>query len=583
MASVLREPGSNKSRGFGFITFDTVEATNNALGSQHHIIDGRKVEVKLAVPKSKMDEDDALLGNNNMMGAGDRYNNNNSNNDVENQPRMINPNLQSARATRSISITSNTSSTVKSSIKPNNNNNNNNNNATVTKARLPTTQSMPSIVSKVNPGFMSPVADVSAYNTNSSNNNPFNLDSEFQKKPKILSTPLSPASSINTEYDRYPRNHPSLLSPSGSVSQNFNGFSLPTPKFRSLSIDSQQQQQQMTQGPIVENKIFVGGLLYATTRESLRQYFEKYGTIESAEVIYNKETKKSRGFGFVIFKDHSSLEKVLKEQDDVGYHKVDGKEVEIKYCVARQESPARNMFSERILSTPIVDRSSSAQNQAMYTNSVPRNNNGNGFMSPPMAATMLSARALDFNQSAIKYPLHRSMSESHFGYASTGNQQDISAPVNDIIYDSYPDQTFNPNDTMMYQPFHHQNQFIQNGNFFVPPNQHYMPYQNNAYNAPNMNQPPGGYFSPIAQHPGSMRQPVSSDLENQYVHQMVENKNQNMLGSKFGVGVADNGVTSFNHKSSFNRWGSDTDDLLPSSLGDEFDHFANIDKLLDDE
>ena len=48
-------------------------------------------------------------------------------------------------------------------------------------------------------------------------------------------------------------------------------------------------------------KIFVGGLPYHTTDESLRMYFAVYGDIEEAVVITDRQTGKSRGYGFVSF------------------------------------------------------------------------------------------------------------------------------------------------------------------------------------------------------------------------------------------------------------------------------------------
>lgn len=46
-------------------------------------------------------------------------------------------------------------------------------------------------------------------------------------------------------------------------------------------------------------KIFVGGLPYHTTDQSLREYFDKFGEIDEAVVITDRQTGKSRGYGFV--------------------------------------------------------------------------------------------------------------------------------------------------------------------------------------------------------------------------------------------------------------------------------------------
>lgn len=46
-------------------------------------------------------------------------------------------------------------------------------------------------------------------------------------------------------------------------------------------------------------KLFVGGLPYHTTDKSLREHFAVYGEIEEAVVITDRQTNKSRGYGFV--------------------------------------------------------------------------------------------------------------------------------------------------------------------------------------------------------------------------------------------------------------------------------------------
>lgn len=48
-------------------------------------------------------------------------------------------------------------------------------------------------------------------------------------------------------------------------------------------------------------KLFVGGLPFATTDEELADAFSQYGTVASAKVITDRETGRSRGFGFVEF------------------------------------------------------------------------------------------------------------------------------------------------------------------------------------------------------------------------------------------------------------------------------------------
>lgn len=56
-----------------------------------------------------------------------------------------------------------------------------------------------------------------------------------------------------------------------------------------------------TQKDTTYTKIFVGGLPYHTTDASLRKYFEVFGDIEEAVVITDRQTGKSRGYGFVSY------------------------------------------------------------------------------------------------------------------------------------------------------------------------------------------------------------------------------------------------------------------------------------------
>ena len=52
-------------------------------------------------------------------------------------------------------------------------------------------------------------------------------------------------------------------------------------------------------------KLFVGGLPFSTTDDELAAAFADFGTVASAKVITDRETGRSRGFGFVEFEDDS--------------------------------------------------------------------------------------------------------------------------------------------------------------------------------------------------------------------------------------------------------------------------------------
>ena len=58
----------------------------------------------------------------------------------------------------------------------------------------------------------------------------------------------------------------------------------------------------------MSRKLFVGGLAWATTDDGLRAAFEPFGALVEAKVICDRQTGRSRGFGFVTYEDEASAE-----------------------------------------------------------------------------------------------------------------------------------------------------------------------------------------------------------------------------------------------------------------------------------
>lgn len=123
-------------------------------------------------------------------------------------------------------------------------------------------------------------------------------------------------------------------------------------------------------------KIFVGGLHYDTSDASLREYFEKFGKVDQVQVMYNRETSKSRGFGFVTFESEDTVDKVLKEKR---MHEIDSKSVEVKRAVPKSVAPpprsssttsrkTTNFSSSQQTRRPPIQRSNEAsQDRTRYT------------------------------------------------------------------------------------------------------------------------------------------------------------------------------------------------------------------------
>jgi cold-inducible RNA-binding protein len=74
------------------------------------------------------------------------------------------------------------------------------------------------------------------------------------------------------------------------------------------------------------SKVFVGGLNYATTDETLRAGFERFGEIAEAKVIMDRDTGRSRGFGFVTFATPESAQSAISEMDGTEF---DGRNIKV--------------------------------------------------------------------------------------------------------------------------------------------------------------------------------------------------------------------------------------------------------------
>ena len=81
-------------------------------------------------------------------------------------------------------------------------------------------------------------------------------------------------------------------------------------------------------------KLFIGGLNYSTTDDALKEYFSKYGELVDCVVMKFRDTKRSRGFGFVTY---ATIEMVDECQNNRP-HTIDGTKVETKRATPRDDN-----------------------------------------------------------------------------------------------------------------------------------------------------------------------------------------------------------------------------------------------------
>lgn len=84
--------------------------------------------------------------------------------------------------------------------------------------------------------------------------------------------------------------------------------------------------------------IFVGNLNFTTTEDELRDAFAQYGEVSSARIIQDRETQRSRGFGFVEMPDDNDAQEAIRQLDGT---QMAGRDLRVNEARPREERPRR--------------------------------------------------------------------------------------------------------------------------------------------------------------------------------------------------------------------------------------------------
>ena len=84
--------------------------------------------------------------------------------------------------------------------------------------------------------------------------------------------------------------------------------------------------------------IYVGNLSYGTTDQSLEEVFTEFGAVSSSRVITDRDTGRSKGFGFVEMADDGEANTAIEDLND---KEIDGRKLRVNEARPREERPRR--------------------------------------------------------------------------------------------------------------------------------------------------------------------------------------------------------------------------------------------------
>lgn len=84
--------------------------------------------------------------------------------------------------------------------------------------------------------------------------------------------------------------------------------------------------------------IYVGNLPYSTEEPELRELFAQFGSVVSANIIKDRETGNSKGFGFVEMAERADGEKAIKELDGKPFN---NRDLKVNQAHPKSDSPRR--------------------------------------------------------------------------------------------------------------------------------------------------------------------------------------------------------------------------------------------------
>lgn len=192
-------------------------------------------------------------------------------------------------------------------------------------------------------------------------------------------------------------------------------------------------------------KVFIGGLSATSTLEDMKSYFEQYGKVEDAMLMFDKATQRHRGFGFITFDNDEVSDKVC----EIHFHEINGKMVECKKAQPKEVMLPVQLNKSRAAAARNLYGLAPEQLLA-YASYLPRMGYGGNILYPQMGV---------FGNG---FPSYSGLPSSPGGASAAGRSQQAAAAYEAALYAAnMGEAAFNP----LYAPLHHGQQPIQPHSF----------------------------------------------------------------------------------------------------------------------
>jgi len=90
---------------------------------------------------------------------------------------------------------------------------------------------------------------------------------------------------------------------------------------------------------MAQQNLFIGSLAYATTDDGLTAHFAQIGPVKSARVITDRDSGRSKGFGFVEFENEEDNQKAVDQLDG---KELDGRTISVGLARPKEDRPRRD-------------------------------------------------------------------------------------------------------------------------------------------------------------------------------------------------------------------------------------------------